>query len=216
MAWHLIFLGPPGAGKGTQAKRIMETYGLVQLSTGDILRENRRLKTPLGQKAQAYMDAGELVPDEIILDMVAAELDKPELARGYILDGFPRTVRQAEGLQELLAARGQQIDHVLVLQVPREELIKRLTSRRTCRTCGHIYNLLFNPPKEAGKCDYDGGELYQRPDDSEETVLNRLKVYQNQTEPLIEYYESRGLVRPIDGTGTVGEVFQRIQAVLRD
>lgn len=214
MGWHLIFLGPPGAGKGTQAKRIMETYGLVQLSTGDILRENRRLQTPLGQKAQSYMDAGELVPDEIILDMVAAELDKPELSKGYILDGFPRTVPQAEGLSRLLADRGQQLDHVLVLEVPREELLKRLTSRRTCRTCGHIYNLLFNPPKVAGRCDYDGGELYQRPDDREETVLNRLRVYQNQTEPLIDYYQRQGLVRSIDGTGSVDEVFSRIQKVL--
>ena len=155
----MIFLGPPGAGKGTQAEKIVKDYGVVQLSTGDILRANRKEGTELGQKAQKYMDAGELVPDQIIIDMIQEELKKPELAKGYILDGFPRTVPQAEALDKLLADMGQKLDTTLVLEVPNEELVSRLTARRTCRTCGKSYHMIFKPPVKEGICDDPcGGE----------------------------------------------------------
>ncbi len=211
---RLIFLGPPGAGKGTQAKQIVRDYSIKQLSTGDLLRENRKQNTELGQKAQEYMDVGALVPDDLILDMVAVEFEKPELANGYILDGFPRTVAQAEGLDRLLDRLGQSLDAVLVLNVPNEELIRRLTARRTCSQCGRIYNLLFNPPQNDGVCDDDGAELLQRSDDTESTVLNRLEVYARQTEPLIAYYQPTGLVKTVNGQGGVSEIYQGIQAHL--
>ncbi len=211
---RLIFLGPPGAGKGTQAKRIMEEYGIRQLSTGDILRANRRADTELGRRAQSYMDSGQLVPDELILRMVAEEFQKPELASGYILDGFPRTVAQAEGLDTLLSELGQKLDAVLILEVADEELIERLTSRRSCPTCGRIYNLLFNPPRQEDICDEDGTKLIQRSDDTRATVLNRLQVYQQQTAPLIQYYEPSGLSRHIQGSGSVDSIYARIKEIL--
>jgi len=211
---RLIFLGGPGAGKGTQAKKIVKEYNIKQLSTGDLLRENRKNGTELGKQAQSYMDSGALVPDQLILDMVAAEFVKPELANGYILDGFPRTVPQAEGLDHLLAKLGQKLDAVLVLEVPDAELVKRLTSRRTCPECGRIYNLLFNPPVKEGVCDDDGAELIQRSDDTEATALNRLQVYVDQTAPLIDYYQPSGLVKTIDGTGGVDDIYARIKATL--
>ncbi len=207
---RIIFLGPPGAGKGTQAKLIVKDYHIRQLSTGDLLREHRKLGTELGSKAQTYMDAGNLVPDSVILGMVGEEFKKPDLAPGYILDGFPRTCPQAEGLDQLLQNTDQKLDHVLVLEVPDSELIRRLTARRSCPECGHIYNLIFNPPKTAGICDHDGIELIHRSDDTEATVLNRLKVYQELTKPLVNHYEPQGLVRHIDGTGGVAEIYQRI------
>lgn len=210
----LIFLGPPGAGKGTQAENICALYGIRQLSTGDILRANRREGTPLGKKAQAYMDAGELVPDDVIIDMIKEEFNKPELESGYILDGFPRTVPQAEALDGLLKSMGQKLDCVLVLNVPDQELINRLSNRRTCRTCGKSYHLIFNPPKKDGVCDLDGGELFQRDDDKESTIINRLKVYEAQTKPLINYYKSIGLSAEIDGTGRMDEIFTNIKSVL--
>jgi len=213
---RIIFLGPPGAGKGTQAKLIVRDYGIKQLSTGDLLREHRRQNSELGQKAQSFMDAGELVPDSVILGMVAAEFQTPELEQGYILDGFPRTVPQADGLDILLIQQGQQLDHVLVLEVPDTELIRRLTARRSCPQCGHIYNLVFNPPQTAGICDHDGMELIHRSDDTETTVLNRLAVYEKQTKPLVEHYEPQGLVRHIDGTGNVQDIYARILAALAD
>jgi len=212
---RIIFLGPPGAGKGTQAKFIVKDYGIKQLSTGDLLRENRRQNTDLGQKAQVFMDAGDLVPDAVILGMVAEEFKKPELQVGYILDGFPRTVPQADGLGVLLESLGQKVDHVLLLEVPDSELIRRLTARRSCPECGSIYNLVFNPPQSEGVCDNDGATLIHRSDDTEETVLNRLKVYQNQTKPLVEHYEPMGLVRHIDGTGGVKDIYQRILSALK-
>jgi adenylate kinase len=210
----MIFIGPPGAGKGTQAEKICEEYGVVQLSTGDILRANRKAGTELGKKAQTYMDAGELVPDSLIIDMIKEELIKPELSRGYILDGFPRTVPQADALDHLLSDMGQKLDCVLVLEVPNDALLKRLTARRTCRTCGKSYHLVFNPPKQEGICDLDGGELFQRDDDKEEPILNRLKVYDAQTKPLVDYYSARGMAYMVDGVGPLPEVYSRIKAVL--
>jgi adenylate kinase len=211
---RIIFLGPPGAGKGTQSERICKDYNIVQLSTGDILRANRKMGTDLGKKAQSYMDSGALVPDELIIEMIRVELKNPKLANGYILDGFPRTVPQAEALEKLLADLGQKLDTVLVLEVPNDELLKRLTARRVCRVCGKSYHLIYNPPKVEGICDDDGGELYQRDDDKEEPILNRLKVYEAQTKPLIDYYSKKNLVDKIDGVGEIDSIYKQIQTVL--
>jgi adenylate kinase len=212
---RIIFLGPPGAGKGTQAKLIVKDFHIMQLSTGDLLREHRRQGTKLGHAAQKYMDGGNLVPDEVILGMVAEEFRKPELDSGYILDGFPRTCPQARGLDQLLKDRGLALDHVLVLEVPDSELVRRLTARRSCSQCGHIYNLVFNPPSEEGICDHDGSPLIHRSDDTVETVVNRLEVYKKQTRPLIEHYQAQGVVRHIDGTGDMRDIYQRILKVLK-
>lgn len=212
---RIIFLGPPGAGKGTQAKLIAKDFHILQLSTGDLLREHRTRGTDLGHKAISYMDGGNLVPDEVILGMVAEEFKKPEHQAGYILDGFPRTSPQAVGLDKLVADQAQHLDHVLVLEVPDSELVRRLTARRTCSKCGHIYNLVFNPPALEGICDHDGSPLIHRSDDTVETVVNRLQVYKNQTKPLIEHYSPMGLVRAIDGTGEVKDIYQRILKALK-
>ncbi len=211
---RLIFLGPPGAGKGTQAEFICRDYGIRQLSTGDILRAHRKNGTPLGLKAQQFMDCGELVPDAIIIDMIREELQKPELKNGYLLDGFPRTIAQAEALDKLLEEMHQQLDAVLILDVPIEELVTRLTARRTCKVCGKTYHLIYNPPKVDGVCDLDGGELYQRSDDNEATVRNRLSVYENQTKPLIEYYRKKNIGKNINGLGKIDEIYQRIKEAL--
>lgn len=210
----LIFLGPPGAGKGTQAEKICKDYNIVQLSTGDILRANRKMGTELGKKAQTYMDAGDLVPDQIIIDMIKEEIKKPELQNGYLLDGFPRTVPQAEALDALLESMGEKLDTTLVLEVPNEELIKRLSARRTCRVCAKTYHMIYNPPKQEGICDKEGGELYQRDDDKEEAILNRLNVYENQTKPLIEYYTKKGLAKNINGVGGINEIYEQIKQIL--
>jgi adenylate kinase len=210
----LIFIGPPGAGKGTQAERICKDFNIVQLSTGDILRANRKQGTELGKIAQQYMDSGALVPDEIIINMIKEELQKPELSNGYILDGFPRTVPQAEALSKLLSDMKQSLDAVLILEVPNQELVTRLTARRTCRSCGKSYHIIFNPPQMENVCDTCGGELYQRDDDKEEPILNRLKVYENQTFPLIEYYDAKGLAEHIVGTGEINEIYNRIKNIL--
>ncbi len=212
---RIIIVGPPGAGKGTQAKLIVKDFQIIQLSTGDLLREHRRQDTALGQAAKQYMDGGNLVPDEVILGMVAEEFEKPELDNGYILDGFPRTCPQAKGLDQLLKDRGLALDHVLVLEVPDSELVRRLTARRSCSKCGHIYNLVFNPPAVEGICDHDGSSLIHRSDDTEETVINRLDVYKKQTKPLIDHYQPQGVVRHIDGTGDMQDIYQRILAVLK-
>ena len=210
----LIFLGPPGAGKGTQAKMLVERYGIPQVSTGDILRAAVAEGTELGKKAKEYMEAGKLVPDEVVIGIIEERLKQSDCEKGFILDGFPRTVPQAEALDKVLEKMGRKIDHVLTLDVPEEELIRRLTGRRTCKKCGAMYHIIFNPPKVEGVCDKCGGELYQRPDDNEETVRSRLSVYEQQTRPLIDFYEKKGLVRKIDGRGEIKEIFEQIVRIL--
>ena len=210
----LIFLGPPGAGKGTQAKMLVERYGIPQVSTGDILRAAVAEGTELGKKAKEYMEAGKLVPDEVVIGIIEERLKQSDCEKGFILDGFPRTVPQAEALDKVLEKMGRKIDHVLTLDVPEEELIRRLTGRRTCKKCGAMYHIIFNPPKVEGVCDKCGGELYQRPDDNEETVRSRLSVYEQQTRPLIDFYEKKGLVRKIDGRGEIKEIFEQIVKIL--
>lgn len=206
----LILLGPPGSGKGTQAKKMVERYHVPQISTGDILRAALKEKTPLGLEAKQYMDQGRLVPDEVVVGIVRDRLKAPDCTGGFILDGFPRTVPQAEALGTTLKAMNRGIDHVISIEVDNAELLKRLGGRRTCRNCGAMYHLVFDPPKKEGVCDKCGGELYQRDDDQEKTIRARLKVYDEQTAPLIQYYRGKGLLRTIDGVGEVEEIFQRI------
>lgn len=211
---NLILLGPPGAGKGTQAKMLIDAYGIPQISTGDMLREAVKNQTALGMEAKKYMDSGQLVPDEVVIGLAKDRIAKPDCEKGFMLDGFPRTVPQAEALDKVLAGMGKKIDHVISIEVPNSELMGRLTGRRTCKACGQGFHVMFDPPKVEGVCDKCGGELYQRDDDNEETVGNRLKVYGSQTEPLIDYYKAKGLLRPIDGVGGMGEILDRIKAVL--
>ncbi len=211
---NLIFLGPPGSGKGTQAKMLVDKYGIPQISTGDILREAVKEGTPLGKEAKKYMDEGKLVPDEVVVGIVRERLKEPDCTKGFILDGFPRTIPQAEALDKTLREMGKGIDHVLSLEVDREELVRRLSGRRTCKRCGAMYHIIFDPPKKDGVCDRCGGELYQRDDDKEETIRERLRVYEEQTAPLIEYYRKKGLLRPIDGVGKIEEIFARIRETI--
>lgn len=211
---NLILLGGPGAGKGTQAKLIVEEYKIPQISTGDMLREAVKQGTELGKKAKEYMDKGELVPDEIVIGIVRDRLKQPDCEKGFILDGFPRTIAQAEALDKMLDEIGKKIDAVINIYVPEEEIVKRIVNRRTCKKCGAIYHLIYSPPKESNKCDKCGGELYQRDDDKEETVRERLRVYKQQTEPLIEYYEKKGILYNVDGTKDINGVFEEIKGVL--
>ncbi len=211
---NLILLGPPGAGKGTQAKRIVEKYGIPQISTGDMFREAVAKGTELGKKAKEYMDRGELVPDEIVIGIVRERLSQPDCEKGFILDGFPRTIAQAEALDEMLDDMGRKIDAVINIVVPDEEIMKRIVYRRVCKECGAVYNLIYSPPKQDGVCDKCGGELYQRDDDKEETVRERLRVYKEQTEPLINYYSQKEVIHDIDGTKDIEEVWKQIEDVL--
>lgn len=211
---NLILLGGPGAGKGTQAKKLIEKYGIPQISTGDILRAAVKEGTELGLKAKSYMDQGKLVPDELIIDIIEERLKQPDCQKGYMLDGFPRTVVQADALDNLLKRMESKIDHVISIDVDKEELVKRLTGRRTCRQCGAMYHVMFNPPKKEDVCDNCDGELYQRDDDNEKTVRSRLDVYEKQTHPLIQYYKEKGLLRPIDGVGSIETIFNKITGIL--
>ena len=179
-----------------------------------MLREAVKNQTPLGKEAKKFMDAGQLVTDEVVIGLVKERIARPDCAKGFMLDGFPRTVPQAEELDKVLSAMGKKIDHVVSIEVPDKELMGRLTGRRTCRSCGQGYHVMFDPPKVVGKCDKCGGELYQRDDDNEKTVGNRLNVYESQTKPLIDYYQGKGLLRPIDGVGSIKDIFGRIKAVL--
>ncbi|KIX15974.1 adenylate kinase [Dethiosulfatarculus sandiegensis] len=211
---NIILLGPPGAGKGTQAKMLIDAYGIPQISTGDMLREAVKNQTPLGLEAKKYMDAGKLVTDEVVIGLVKERIAREDCAKGFMLDGFPRTVPQAEELDKVLADMQKGIDHVVSIEVPNSELMGRLTGRRTCKACGQGFHMIFDPPKVEGVCDKCGGELYQRDDDNEETVSNRLQVYEDQTKPLINYYQEKSLLRPIDGVGAIKEIFERVKAVL--
>ena len=213
---RIILLGPPGAGKGTQAVHIAKTVSIPHISTGDILRANVKADTELGIEAKRYMDAGDLVPDEVIVGMVGDRLRQDDAADGFLLDGFPRTVPQAESLEALLIDRGTPLDVVLRLAVPQDEIVERLTGRRTCSQCGRIFHMTFDPPTTEGRCDDCEGSLTQRDDDTEDVVLNRLDVYRAQTEPLENFYWERGLLRDVEAVGEVDDVQARIQAVLQE
>ena len=207
---RVVFLGPPGAGKGTQAKFIEEKYGACQLSTGDILRKAVHDRTAVGKKAAGYLEKAQLVPDEVMLDLVAKRLREKDCAKGFILDGFPRTVAQAEGLEEILGQLGWKLDSVLCMRVPEEVLIQRLSGRRSCRKCGNMDHVVLSPPQREEFCDRCNGELYQRDDDREETIRTRLLVFETQTLPLVHYYRKRSLLREIDGVGSAEEIRNRV------
>lgn len=213
---RIVLLGGPGSGKGTQAKKLIDTLGVPQISTGDIFRAALKEGTPMGLKAKTYMDKGELVPDDVVIGVVEERLAKPDLAKGYMLDGFPRTLPQAEALDKILTSLGQSIDHAVLVDVPDEELVARLSGRRTCKNseCGRMFHVMFNPPKKDSVCDACGAELYQRDDDSEATIRERLTVYNKQTAPLIDYYDKKGLLRKVAGVGPIDQIFASIQKVL--
>ena len=213
---NLIIIGPPGSGKGTQGKLIAERYHIPQISTGDILREAVRNGSDLGLKAKASMVRGELVPDEVVIGIIEDRLMQRDCGMGFLLDGFPRTVAQAEALERMLGKRGLAIDHVINIEIEAKELIRRLRGRRTCSRCGAMYHLLFNSPKKEGVCDKCGGSLYQRDDDKEETIRSRIDVYSQQTGPVIQYYASNGLIRSINGVGHIDDIFYRILEVIED
>ena len=212
---RLVLVGPPGAGKGTQAQFIAEHLGVPKISTGDIFRQNVGEGTPLGKQAKAYMDRGDLVPDDVTVEMVRVRLREPDTVEGFLLDGFPRTVPQAQVLDDLLRDGDGKLDVVLELVVDDDEVIRRLSGRRTCRTCNHIWHVDFDPPQTEGVCDLDGGELFQREDDKAETVANRLHVYAEQTAPLVAFYAERGILVGIDATGPVDDITNRALHALR-
>ena len=213
---HIILMGPPGAGKGTQATNLVKRYGILHISTGDMFREAVKEGTPLGKEAKSYMDAGKLVPDSVTIGIVRERLSKPDCRKGFILDGFPRTVEQADALGEILKDNGLQLTAVLNINVPTEDLIERAVGRRICKSCGATYHVKFNPSKKAGVCDTCAGDLYQRADDSEETMKNRLSVYEAQTKPLIAYYKKAGVYKEIDGRKAIDEVKAAMIAALKD
>jgi adenylate kinase len=211
---NLILIGPPGAGKGTQADRLRQDFRLPFISTGDMLRANVKDQTELGKAAKAHMDAGGLVPDDLIVAMAAARLDQGDTQDGFILDGFPRTTAQAEALATQLEAAGRRVTAALLLEVPDEEIVKRIAGRRVCVKAGHNYHVDYDPPKHAGICDQDGSRLIQRDDDKPEVVKKRLVVYQEQTAPLVDFYDERGLLRRVDGTRPPAEVHDHIRAMI--
>ena len=213
---RLVILGPPGAGKGTQAASIVDTYKVVHISTGDIFRENIKNATELGKKAKSFMDRGELVPDEVVNEIVVDRLKKPDVADGFLLDGFPRTVNQAVSLDAALEAMGTKLDRVINIQVASDLLINRAVGRRVCPSCGRTYHVVNQKPKVEGICDDDGSELIQRADDTEETVKKRIDVYERQTSPLIDYYKAQGLLLDVDGSKGIDDVFKQIRLGLED
>ncbi|HYL09176.1 MAG TPA: adenylate kinase [Candidatus Acidoferrales bacterium] len=211
----VIFLGPPGAGKGTQAKELARRFGVPHLSTGDMFRDHVLRGTPLGLQAKPIMDRGDLVPDAIVMGMVEERIARADCAAGFVLDGFPRTLAQAESLAKLLSARNARAPLVLHFVVDRAKLLQRLSGRRVCKVCGEIYNIYDRPPKVSGRCDNDGGELVVRPDDREEVIVSRLAAYERQTQPLIAYYRQRGLLEDVDASADVGAVTGRVLDILR-
>lgn len=210
----VVLFGPPGAGKGTQAKSICNRYSIPHISTGDIFRKNISENTPLGIEAKKYIDNGQLVPDEVTINMVKDRLQAEDCRMGYLLDGFPRTVHQANALEEFLDDRKESLDTALLIQVPSEFILERMTGRRVCPSCGASYHVKFNPTKIESKCDVCGSDIIQRKDDSEETVKERLAVYERQTQPLIEYYKEKDLLSVVDGTKAINEVFESICKIL--
>jgi adenylate kinase len=211
---NLILLGPPGAGKGTQAERLVEDFDLPYYATGDILRAAVKEGSELGKEAKGYMDKGDLVPDDLICRVIMERIDQPEAADGFLLDGFPRTIKQADVLEEALDKRGRRLTAALLVDVDDDEVIRRLSGRRVCVKNGHLYHVEFDPPKREGICDQDGSRLEQREDDKPETVKHRLEVYHEQTAPLIQHYEDRGVLRRFDGKRPPGEVHDHIRATL--
>ena len=210
----IIMLGAPGVGKGTQAKKIAAKYGIPHISTGDIFRANIKNGTELGKKAKTYMDQGLLVPDELVVDLVVDRVNQDDCKNGYVLDGFPRTIPQAEALTEALEKMGQKVDFAIDVNVPDENIVKRMGGRRACVTCGATYHMVYAPTKKEGICDTCGGELILRDDDKPETVQKRLNVYHDQTQPLIDYYTSQGILRTVDGTVDIDDVFRAITEFL--
>ena len=211
---RLILFGPPGAGKGTQAKRLEEAYRIPQISTGDILRAAKREGTPMGKKAAAYMDGGGLVPDDVVIGIIEERLAKQDAQTGFLLDGFPRTIPQAEALDAMLAKRGWKVDRVVSIEVPDADIVQRLSLRRSCPTCGAVYHLQNLPPQQAGVCDKDGAALVQRPDDEATAIATRLQAFHAQTAPLKRYYEDRALLTAVDGTRAPDAVFGDVRRVL--
>lgn len=212
----IVLLGPPGAGKGTQAKSISNRYSIPHISTGDIFRKNISENTPLGIEAKKYIDKGQLVPDEVTINMVKDRLQEDDCKSGFLLDGFPRTVIQAEALQEFLLERDKNLDTALLIEVPTEFILERMTGRRVCPSCGASYHIKYNPPIHGDKCDVCGSDIIQRKDNSEETVSERLDVYKKQTQPLIDFYKEKNLLSVVDGTKAINEVFEGICALLGD
>ncbi len=211
---RIVLLGAPGAGKGTQAKKIIDKYPMPQISTGDLLRAAVGAGSALGKEAKSYMDKGELVPDSVVLGMVEERLKQDDCKKGYILDGFPRNTKQAEALDKMLSSLGMSLTAALSVDVPFEDLMKRLTGRRTCKACGQMYNIYFNRPSKDGACDKCGGQLFQRDDDKEETIKKRLEVYNAQTAPLIDYYGKKGILKSVSGTGSIDDIFGKVCGAL--
>ncbi len=207
---RLVLLGAPGAGKGTQAKKLIEKYGVPQISTGDLLRAAVAAGTTLGKEAKSFMDKGELVPDRVVLGMVEERLKQNDCKKGYILDGFPRNTAQAQALDKMLDTLKMPLTSALSVDVPFDDLMKRLTGRTTCKSCGQMYNVYSNSPKKAGTCDKCGGELFQRDDDKETTIKKRLDVYSSQTAPLFDYYKKKGILSSVNGTGSIDEIFKSV------
>lgn len=211
---RIMLLGAPGAGKGTQSRRLAEKYGIPQISTGDMLRAALKNETPLGLRAKSFMDKGELVPDEVVIGIIEERLSENDCKKGFILDGFPRTVGQADALEKTLKRMDQAIEAVISMSVQPQELIERLSGRRICTSCGHACHLKFNAPLKEGVCDKCGGVLYQRDDDKEATIVERLRIYENQTSQLIDYYKDKGLLSVIEGSGKEEEIADRINSVI--